>query len=98
MRQYNRRLNALEAKKRIINDNIALCERVKEVERIIDEIIEEYNSEQEKQKRAAEYKEIQRIGELRKQAFLNGENMDKYPLPFNNSNDELPEELRVFLT
>ena len=98
MKDYDQRLKKLENIEGTKSDKAAFSERVKEVEKIFESFEEEYNSEQAKQKRAAEYAEIQRIGELRKQAFLNGENMDKYPLLFNNSNDELPEELRVFLT
>lgn len=98
MKDYNCRLKKLEEKKHITSEKEDLCERVKEVERIFENFEKEYNSDQERQKRAAEYAEIQRIGELRKQAYLNGEKMDKYPLPFDNTNDEMPEELRAFLT
>jgi hypothetical protein len=58
-----------------------------EVKAYVDEFSEQFNSEPERQKRAAEYAEVQRIGELRKQAFLNGESMDKYPLPFEKEKE-----------
>ena len=97
MKNYDKRLKALEDTKRIEKDNAAFTERVKKVERLFEAMTEEYNSEQAQRERAAEYAEIQRIGELRKQAFLNGESMDKYPLPFEKSEYKLPEELQRFL-
>ena len=97
VKNYNKRLKALEDTKRIEKDNAAFTERVKKVERLVEAMTEEYNLEQAQRERAAEYAEIQRIGELRKQAFLNGESMDKYPLPFEKTEFELPEELKRFI-
>lgn len=97
VKNYDKRLKALEDTKRIEKDNAAFTERVKKVERLFEAMTEEYNSEQAQRERAAEYAEIQRIGELRKQAFLNGESMDKYPLPFEKTEFELPEELKRFI-
>ena len=65
----------------------AIQKAMGEVKAYVDEFSEQYNSEPERQKRAAEYAEVQRIGELRKQAFLNGESMDKYPLPFEEQKE-----------
>lgn len=98
LKDYEKRLKKLENIERTKSENAAFYERVKEVKQIFEGIIEEYNSEQEQQKRAVEYAEIQRIGELRKQAFLNGESMDKYPLPFEETEVELPEELKRFIS
>ena len=53
-----------------------------ELEKIVDKYIEEYNAPEEVAKREAEYQELQRIGALRKAAYLNGESMDVYPLPW----------------
>lgn len=62
-------------------------ERVREVKAYVEEAIEEYNSPEEKAKREAEYKELQRIGELRKAAYLGGEDMDQYPLPWERGSN-----------
>lgn len=97
MKNYDRRLRALENAKRIEIDDAAFRKRVAEVEQIFESYAAEYNSERERQKRAAEYAEIQRIGELRKLAFLNGESIDKFPLPFEKTEVELPEELKKFI-
>ena len=56
--------------------------RRKEIETAMDEIQREYNSPEEIAKREAWYQEVQRIGELRRNAFLNGESMEAYPLPW----------------
>lgn len=97
MKDYDKRLKKLENIEGTKSDKAAFSERVKEVEKIFESFEEKYNSEQAQRERAAEYAEIQRIGELRKQAFLNGESMDKYPLPFEKSEYKLPEELQRFL-
>ena len=62
-------------------------ERVREVEAIFREYEEEYNSPEAKAKREAEYQELKRIGELRRQAFMRGEPMDKYPLPWEKKSE-----------
>lgn len=56
--------------------------RVKEVEQILLDLKEEYNSPEAKAQREAEYRELQEIGELRGQAFARGEPMDSIPLPW----------------
>lgn len=97
VKNYEKRLKKLEDTKRIEIDDAAFRKRVAEVEQIFESYAAEYNSEQAQRERAAEYAEIQRIGELRKQAFLNGESIDKFPLPFEKTEVELPEELKKFI-
>lgn len=55
------------------------------VERIVDEFVDEYNSPQAVAQRKAEYREIQTIGEQRRQAFARGESMNNYPLPWEEN-------------
>lgn len=63
-------------------------ERVREVNAYVEKAIEEYNSPEEKAKREAEYQELQRIGQLRKAACARGEDMSKYPLPWEKKGAE----------
>lgn len=58
------------------------AETRREIEEYFKDFDEEYNSSEAQAERRAWYEEIQRIGELRKEAFARGESMDKYPLPF----------------
>lgn len=56
-----------------------------ELEAWVEEAVREYNSPEAKAKRQAEYEELQRIGELRRQDFECGRDMDKcHPLPWQN--------------
>lgn len=56
-----------------------------ELERAFEAMVEEYNSPEAKAQRQAEYEELQRIGELRRQDFECGRDMDKcHPLPWQN--------------
>lgn len=57
-------------------------ERVREVEEIVQGFVEEYNSPEAKADRERKYQELQRIGEQRKAAYDRGEDMSKYPLPW----------------
>lgn len=75
----------IERKPRPLTDK-EFRERVREVQAYVEEAIEEYNSPEEKAKREAEYRELKRIGELRKAAYLGGEDMDQYPLPWEEKN------------
>ena len=70
MKNYDKRLKALEDTKRIEKNNAAFTERVKKVERLVEAMTEEYNSEQAQRERAVEYAEIQRIGEFQVQKNL----------------------------
>lgn len=63
-------------------------ERVREVEDIVNGYIEEYNAPEARAKREAEYRELQRIGALRKAAYDRGESMDAYPLPWERKGAE----------
>ena len=62
------------------------AQTVKEMEMLMKEIQDEYNSPEETKKREEEYQRIQEIGRLRKQAYERGESMDKYPLPWQTNN------------
>ena len=54
-----------------------------DLDRIMQEEVERFNSPEEVAKRKAEYEEIQRIGELRRMDFYSGRDMDKcHPLPW----------------
>ena len=64
------------------------AQTVKEMEMLMKEIQDEYNSPEEVKKREAEYQRIQEIGRLRKQAYERGESMDKYPLPWQEGGEE----------
>lgn len=57
-------------------------ERVEEVEALMQQAIEEYNSPEAKAERQREYEELQRIGAQRAAAFNRGEDFSKYPLPW----------------
>lgn len=57
-------------------------ERVREVEETVQGFVEEYNSPEAKADRERKYQELQRIGEQRKAAYDRGEDMSKYPLPW----------------
>ena len=57
----------------------------KEMEMLMKEIQDEYNSPEETKKREEEYQRIQEIGRLRKQAFERGEDMSAYPLPWQTN-------------
>lgn len=60
-----------------------LRQNIAEVERLMDQILQEYNSPEEVAKRQAEEEELRRIGELRRQDFYAGRDMDKcHPLPW----------------
>lgn len=60
-----------------------LNERIEELTAILDEAAAEYNSPESIAQREAEYQELQRLGELRKQDCLAGLDMDKeHPLPW----------------
>lgn len=53
-----------------------------ELDALMQKSIEEYNAPEAVAKREAEYKELCRIGELRRQAFYSGRPMSDYPLPW----------------
>lgn len=56
-----------------------------ELSQWFDEVVAEYNSPEAVAQRQAEYEELQRIGELRRQDFECGRNMDEcHPLPWQN--------------
>ena len=56
-----------------------------ELEKIMNDAIQEYNSPEAIAQRQAEYEELQRIGELRRIDFQCGRDMDKcHPLPWQN--------------
>ena len=59
---------------------------VKEMEMLMKEIQDEYNSPEEEKKREEEYQRAREIGRLRQQAYERGESMDKYPLPWQTNN------------
>ena len=64
-------------------------ERVEEVKAYMKKATEEYNSEEAKRKREAEYQELQRLGELRRNDFYCGRDMDKeHPLPWQEKKAE----------
>ena len=57
--------------------------RQAEITAILDEITAEYNSPEAKARQEAEYQELQRLGELRREDFYKGRDMDKeHPLPW----------------
>ena len=58
---------------------------VREAEAIINGFKDEYNAQEARAKREAQYKEMQRAGALRKAAFYRGEDMSKYPLPWERA-------------
>lgn len=58
------------------------AQRVREVEAYIQALTDEYNTPEAKAKREADYQEMRRIGELRRQAHERGETMSNYPLPW----------------
>ena len=64
-------------------------ERVEEVKAYMKKATEEFNSEEAKRKREAEYQELQRLGELRRNDFYCGRDMDKeHPLPWQEKKAE----------
>lgn len=65
------------------------AQRVREVEAYMQEITDEYNAPEAKAKREAEYQEMHRIGALRKAAYDRGEDMSKYPLPWERKGAEV---------
>ena len=66
-----------------------LSERLKEVDIAFEKAQEEYNAPEAVAKREAEYKELQRIGELRRMDFYAGRDMDKcHPLPWQKKDLE----------
>lgn len=59
------------------------AQRLKDFQAWFKQWQDEYNSPEAVEKRRQEYEELQRIGELRRQDFLCGRDMDKcHPLPF----------------
>lgn len=49
----------------------------------LDEAFEEYNKPEREEQRRKEYEELQRLGELRREDFYHGRDMDKeHPLPW----------------
>jgi len=56
--------------------------RVREVQEYMQKACDEFNSPENVKKREEEYKELCKIGELRRQAFYSGRPMDDYPLPW----------------
>ena len=64
------------------------AQTVKEMERLMKEIQDEYNSPEEEKKREEEYQRAREIGRLRQQAYERGESMDKYPLPWQEGGKE----------
>lgn len=71
---------------------------MKETRELIDRIMAEYNTPEAEAKRKADYQEICRIGELRRQAYMRGEPMDQYPLPWEKDEEarKKREKLREF--
>ena len=65
------------------------AQRVREVEAYMQELTDEYNAPEARAKREAEYQEMHRIGALRAAAFQRGEDMDKYPLPWEKKGAEV---------
>lgn len=63
-------------------------ERVREVEELVQAMTDEYNTPEAKAKREEEYQELQRIGAQRAAAFQRGEDMSKYPLPWERTAKE----------
>ena len=56
-----------------------------------------FNSPEAMAKHEEEYREVQRIGELRKQAFERGEPMSNYPLPWEREPDADERRLEKIL-
>ena len=67
-------------------------EKRDEVARLVKKARDEYNSPEAVAERRRKYEELQRIVELREQAELNGEPMDKYPLPWETEEAILKEQ------
>ena len=61
------------------------AQTVKEMEMLMKEIQDEYNSPEEVKKREAEYQRAREIGRLRQQAYERGEDMSAYPLPWQTN-------------
>lgn len=59
-----------------------LEQEAQEVQNIVQEITDKYNSPEETAKRRARYEELQRIGKLREAAYKAGRSMDEHPLPW----------------
>lgn len=87
--KYNtlKRLEKLESAYQATVEDKRFRQAQEEVKAIVDALTERYNSPEEKAKRKAEYEEICRIGELRREAFRRGEDMDQYPLPWEKDKD-----------
>lgn len=80
--KIKKRLESIEEKQKRFLDQECLRKTVKEMELWGKERSREYNSPDAIKSREKAYQEVLSIGALRKQAFLNGESMDKYPLPW----------------
>lgn len=57
-------------------------EAVEWLEKATRRLVEAYNTPEARAKREVDYRELCRIGELRKAAYERGESWDKYPLPW----------------
>ena len=67
----------------LVDDGLTFEQRAAEVSAYFEEAVREYNSPEAVAKRKAEYEELRRIGELRRQDFYCGRDMDKcHPLPW----------------
>ena len=89
MRIYGtkKRLQKLEANMKKGVSRLEHEKNIKEVEAIMAELDAEYNSPEAVAEREARYQEAQRIGELRRQAYMRGEPMSKYPLPWETNKE-----------
>ena len=64
-------------------------DNVRETEALVNGFKREYNAPEARAKREAERQELQKIGALRKAAFYRGEDMNKYPLPWEKKGAEV---------
>ena len=92
--RLEKRIEAVEQRINRVRERRAFKEAQKEVEAIVSAKVAEYNSPEAKARRQAEYEELCRVGELRHQAFLRGEDPDKYPLPWEKK-EKTEEQLEM---
>ena len=78
-------MEILESKIQTTSANRKLRENVDFLAQWHKDMVRNYNSASEKEKRHRNYEQIQAIGRLRKQAFCAGEDMSKYPLPWERA-------------
>lgn len=85
MKRLNTRLESLERDIRKITIDQDTQQAVAELEAWHKNMVMKYNSVSERDRRHRKYKELQKLGKLRKQAFDQGDPMAKYPLPWEKS-------------